>query len=159
MSAATSALIGAFGGALIGLAGAWLLDVLQNRRAERKERRRAFAAFLGALYPAIGEFREMPPNREGGLYEKLSSVLQTDQAAWVQARRGIAQSFPDLFGRIDRLLASLAVLQVLDLSPAARTAIDEATDYAERLAKERSPKVRAEWPEIHDTLMAISKSL
>jgi hypothetical protein len=152
MSAAVAGLIGAFGGALVGLGGAWWLDRAQRIRSDARERRRAYAAFLGALYPAVAELREMPPNRNGGLYERLDSLLTTEQAAWVKTRRGLAATSPQLFSRVDRLLAAIALLQVLDLPDEVTSAVDDAVEYVERLGEDRTPGRVAEWPPLHERL-------
>lgn len=159
MDATTAGLVGAFGGAVVGLTGALVVDHAQGRRALATERRRAFAAFVGALYSAIGEFRGMPPNRHGGLFEKAGSLFRTDQAQWVEAQRGVANTSPQLFSRIDRLLAALALLQVLDLPLDVMAAIEKATDYAERLAADRTPELREEWWEIRDDLLSANAML
>jgi hypothetical protein len=153
MDAATAGLIGAFGGALVGLLGAWTIDRAQTRRTAQLERRRAFGHFLGALYSAVGEFRDMPPDRAGGLFEKLDSVLTTDQLAWVQARRGIARTSPELFGRLDRLLLSVAQLQVLDLPIEVSAAVDDATRYVEQLAATRTTAQKEEWWAVRERLL------
>jgi hypothetical protein len=159
MDATTAGLVGAFGGAAIGLSGALIIDRLQSHRSLRVERRRAFGGYLGALYSAVGEFRDMPSNREGGLFEKLDSVLTTEQAAWVRGRQGIAKTSPQLFGRVDRLLAAQALLQVLDIPRDVMDRVDEATAYVERLAENRTPERREEWWDIRERLLATGKTL
>jgi hypothetical protein len=159
MDAAAAGLIGALGGAVIGLVGAVLIDVAQRRRALSGERRRAFASFLGALYPAVAELREMPPNRSGGLFERIDSFLLTDQAAWVRTRRGMTAISPHLFSRIDRLLAAIAILQVIDLPKEVDAAVDEAADYLERLGEHRSPELVGQWPAIHERLLDAADAL
>jgi|SRR6478752_5333871 len=153
MDAATAGLVGAFGGALIGLAGALLVDQVQSRRALRTERQRAFAAFMGALYPAVAELRDMPPNRSGGLFERFDSLLSTPQAEWARSRQAIAKISPLLFGRIDRLLAALALLQVMDFPEEVMAEIDKAVEYVERLGENRTPERVEEWPVIRERLL------
>jgi hypothetical protein len=58
-----------------------------------------------------------------------------------------------LFNRIDRLLAALALLQILDMPKEAMAAVEEASDYAERLAADRTPGLREEWWEIRERLL------
>ena len=159
MDAATAGLVGAFGGAVIGLIGALIVDRVQSRRTLGAERKRAFASFVGALYAAVGEFRDMPPNRQGGLLEKMASTFRTEQAEWVEGRQAIAKAVPQLFTRIDRLLAALALLQVLDLPPKVMASVEEAADYAEQLAESRTPERREEWWDIKERLLAAKELL
>lgn len=154
MDATTAGLVGAFGGAAIGFIGSLIADRAQGRRLLSSERQRAFAAFVGALYAAIGEFRSMPPNRHGGLFEKFHSLFRTEQAQWVEAQQGLARTSPQLFNRIDRLLAALALLQILDMPKEAMATVEEASDYAERLAADRTPALREEWWEIRERLLS-----
>ena len=79
---------------MIGLIGALIIDRVQGRRTLSAERKRAFANFVGALYSAVGEFRDMPPNRQGGLLEKMTSAFRTEQAEWVEGRQAIAKAAP-----------------------------------------------------------------
>jgi hypothetical protein len=152
MVPAAAALLGAFGGSLIGLVGAVAIDRAQRGRSVTAERQRAFAGFLGSLYPVVAELRDMPPNRAGGLFDRIDSLLSTRQSSWARTRRGLAAVSPQLFPRIDRLLAMVATLQVIDLPKEVRCAVDEASEYVERLGEERSPDLVAAWPDIHERL-------
>lgn len=159
MDATTAGLIGAFGGAAVGLIGALVVDRAHGRRMLSSERQRAFAAFVGALYAAIGEFRDMPPNRHGGLFQRFNSFLRTEQAQWVEAQQGLARTSPQLFNRLDRLLAALALLQVLDMPEEAMAAVEEAASYAERLAADRTPARREEWWDVRERLLSVKELL
>jgi hypothetical protein len=64
MDAGTAGLIGAFGGGALGLLGALKVGADQRQEALVTERRQALATYLGALYPTVGELREIPPPRE-----------------------------------------------------------------------------------------------
>ncbi len=159
MDAATAGLIGAFGGALIGLTGALVIDRVQSRRALRAARQRTFGSFLGALYPAVAQLREMPSNRSGGLFERIDSLLSTPQAEWARSQRAIATMAPQIFGRIDRLLAALALLQVIDLPPEVVSEVDNAVEYVERLGENRTRERVEEWPAIRERLLDVSAQL
>jgi hypothetical protein len=54
MDAATAGLIGAFGGAGLGFAGALKINSDQRKEAQRSERRRAFGVYLTASSTAPG---------------------------------------------------------------------------------------------------------
>ena len=101
----------------------------------------------------------MPPNRRGGVVEKVGSLLRTEQAEWVEAHQGIARTSPQLFNRLDRLLAALALLQVLDIPDEVMAAVEEATGYAERLAEQRTPERLEEWWGVRDRLLATKELL
>jgi hypothetical protein len=94
----------------------------------------------------------MPPNRNGGLYDRLDSLLTTEQAAWVKPRRGFAATSPQLLSRVDRLLAAIVLLQVLDLPDEVTSAVDDAVEYVERLGEDRTPGRVAECPPLHEQL-------
>ncbi|MGE5282562.1 MAG: hypothetical protein ACM3N0_09645 [Chloroflexota bacterium] len=159
MDAAIAGLVGAFGGSGIGLAGSLKISAVQRSEAARVERRRAFAGFLGALYPAVTELREMPPNREPNLLERASDVLSTEQASWVRTRRALVAMGPHVFGRMDRLAGAMAHLQVLDMPEELMIAVEEANDYVVRLGEDRTPERLDEWSTIHGRLHAAKASL
>lgn len=159
MDAALAGLIGALGGATIGLVGALKINADQRDAAARAEKQRAFAAYLGALYPAVAELREMPPNKEPDLLERAVDRISSEQATWVRTRRGIAEMGAPFLGRIDRLSAATALVQVLDMPKQLMSAFDEANDYVQRLGEDRTPKRLAEWSAIYSRLHAANELL
>lgn len=159
MDAATAGLIGAFGGAGLGFAGALKINSDQRKEAQRSERRRAFGVYLGALYPVITELREMPPNSEPDALTRLIDHLQGEQAAWVRTRRGVMATFPHAFGRMDRLSGAMAVVQTLAMPAAVLEIVEKANDYAAELGEERTEELVEKWPEIQKQLLAAAKLL
>ena len=107
----------------------------------------------------MAELREMPPNRSGGLFNRLDSSLLTKQAAWARTHQGMAALSPQLFSRIDRLLAAIAILQVIGPPKEVNAVVDEATEYVERLGDNRSPELTAKWPDIHERLLEAAEAL
>jgi hypothetical protein len=66
---------------------------------------------------------------------------------------------PHLFSRLDRLLAAIAILQVIDLPKEVKAVVDEAVEYVERLGENRSPELVAQWPAIHKRLLGAADAL
>lgn len=159
MDAALAGLIGAFGGAGIGLGGTLKVGRVQQREARRKEQEHAFAAFLGALYPAVSELREMPPNREPNLVEKATDLLSSEQAQWARTRRAMLAMSPQIFTRMDRLSSAMALLQVLDMPEQIMNAVEDANDYVVRLGEDRTPDRLDEWEFIYDRLHVAKASI
>jgi hypothetical protein len=153
MDAAAAGLVGAFGGATIGFVGTLAVNAAQRREARRDEKRRAFAGYLGALYPVITELREMPANKEPDGLAKMLDRLSGEQAAWVRTRKGLIAMSPHAFGRMDRLSAAFARVQLLDLSTEVMEVVETANDYAVELGEERSTELIARWPMIHKDLL------
>jgi hypothetical protein len=115
------------------------------RDAEReRELRRALGRYLGALYSFVGELRDMPAV-ESGWFGQLIDRLRGEAATYVISRRGIQTNFGNRpFAVSDRLADAFAQLQVLELPPG--------MEEAERLADQRTPKVKAEWSEVYARL-------
>lgn len=154
MDAATAALMGAFGGAGLGFLGTLTVNARQRREARRSEIRRALADFLGALYPAVAELREMPSNKEPDAFSKAIDRLSGDQATWVRTRRGLLATSPHIFGRMDRLAAAFARVQLLDVPVSVMEAVEKANDYVAELGEERSIALIERWPAIRSDLIS-----
>lgn len=159
MDAAAAGLIGAFGGAGIGFAGALKINTDQRKEAQRNERRRALAVYLGALYPVVSELREMPPNSEPDALTRMIDRLQGEQASWVRTRRGVVAAFPHAFGRMDRLSGAMAVVQTLEMPAAVLEVVEKANDYAAELGEQRTDELVEKWPEIQKELLYAAKLL
>jgi hypothetical protein len=153
LDAAAAGLIGAFVGAGIGFLGALKLARDQRRGSLVTEKREALAAYLGALYPAVGELREMPPNKNVDPISKAIDRLSGEQATWVRGRRGLVAMSPHIFGRIDRLSLALARVQLLHMPGAVMDVVEEANDYVSDLGEERDEELLARWPAIREGLL------
>jgi hypothetical protein len=149
MDPALAALLGTFGGAGIGLLGTQRISATERKEASKRERRRAFASFLGALYPAVSELRSMPPNKLPNILEQAQEKLSNEQADWIRTRKAMVSATPHLFIRIDRLSLATAEVQTLDMPPKVKEAIEDANHYVERLGEERTEELKAEWPSIY----------
>jgi hypothetical protein len=159
MDAATAGLIGAFGGAGIGFLGAIKVAADQRDDARQIERRQALTGYLGALYPVVGELREMPPNKDPDLLTKAIDQLSGEQAAWVRTRKGMIAMSPHSFGRMDRLSSAMAQVQLLDMPSEVMEAVESASDYVRELGEERSEELVGRWPSIREALLSASRRL
>jgi hypothetical protein len=159
MDAAAAGLIGAFGGAAIGFGGAVKVGADQRRETLRMERNQALAAYLGALYPAVGELREMPANKGADPLSKAIDRVSGEQATWARTRKGLVAISPHLFGRIDRLSLALARLQLLEMPGPVMEAVEAANDYVAELGEERSAELLARWPTIRAELLSAAELL
>lgn len=151
------ALIGVGGvllGAIVGVRGALVVSRDERRHEQREDLRRALAAYLGALYPAVNELRELPPARPAPRVARWIDSLQPSDAAWARQRRREYR----LYGYRhreggDRLAASVAQLQVRAMPAELRAAVDRANGYIERLGEQRTKELREEWSSVHGDLM------
>lgn len=159
MDAGAAALIGALGGAIIGFFGAIKVAADQRDEANRSEKRRSLAAYLGALTPVVSELKAMPPNKEPDLLTKVVEQMSTEQATWVRTRKGLVAMSPHMFGRMERLSLAIAQVQLLDMPPSVVDAVEAANDYAAELGDERSDELIARWPLIHADLLSASQLL
>ncbi|HKZ15050.1 MAG TPA: hypothetical protein VJL81_14520 [Solirubrobacterales bacterium] len=155
MDAGTAALIGAFGGAIIGFLGAIKVAADQRVEARRIEKRHALAVYLGALTPVVGELKEMPPNKEPNFLTKAIDQASGEQATWVRTRKGLVAMSPHIFGRMDRLSSAMAQVQLLEIHPGVMDAVEAANDYAAKLGEERSEELIQRWPSIHAELLEV----
>jgi hypothetical protein len=159
MDAAAAGLIGAFGGAGIGFLGALKVNADRRQEEQRSERRRAFATYLGALYPVVSELREMPPNAEPNLLSQAIDKLGSEQASWMATRKRLVAANPHMFGRMDRLSAAMAQVQTLAMPVVVVDAVEKANDYAAELGDERSEELVAKWPAVREELLDKAKLL
>lgn len=133
------------------------MNSAQRQAESRRDRREALSAYIGALYPAVGELREMPPNKELDLVNKAIDKLSEEQATWVRTRRALLKISPHLFGRIDRLSLAFARVQVVGMPPAVMDTIEAAMDYVEDLSEDRSPELIGRWPSLHTELLEAAR--
>lgn len=159
MDAAVAGLVGALGGAGLGFISSLKISSDQRREAQRLERQRAFAVYLGALYPAVAELREMPANKEPNVLTKIIDQVSGEQASWMRTRKGVIAMSPHMFGRLDRLSAAVALVQALDMPASVISAFDRANDYVAALGEERTEERLATWPDIQEQLLAAAQLL
>src|SRR5450755_2616933 len=85
-----SAVIGVAGTALgagVGYRGALAIHKQTQRAARASEVRGALADYLGHLYVAVAELRELPASTEPGSLGKFLDKLRGESAAYVTRRR------------------------------------------------------------------------
>jgi hypothetical protein len=116
--------------------------------------RRAFGVYLGALYPAVAELRELPPVRQPSPLVALMNRLEPRDVAWAKQREREFRRYGDRHRQnASALAAAVADLQVQAKPDLLRVAFDRANDYIERLGEQRTPELRAEWTSVHAHLM------
>lgn len=122
--------------------------------------RHAFASYLGALYPAVAELRELPPARRSPANATILDRVRGNESTFLAARRRERAVFGDRPRQVaDRVASALASLQVMALPSEVRAACEAAAAYIERLAGQRSSEVSAEWPAIYEQLQAAGRLL
>jgi hypothetical protein len=159
----TTGLVGVGGTALgagLGYLGTRRISRVERETSLRGEKRRAYAAYLGALYPVVSELRDMPAARRLRFYERWLDQLRGEAATWTLTRRHLRRTVGDRPGALaDRLAYAVAQLQVLPLPQEVSEAVAAANNYIERLAEDRSSEVIGQWPELHKRLLAAADSL
>lgn len=152
--------VGAILGAAIGVLGTLKISRERRRHDQREDLRRAFGAYLGALYPAVAELRELPPVREQPRLVALLSRLESENVAWARQRQREYRLYGDRHRQnASALAAAVADLQVRPMPSVLRSAFERANDYIERLGEQRSPELRGEWEAIHAELMRGARSI
>lgn len=101
----------------------------------------------------------MPPNKEPNALTRAIDQLSGEQASWARTRKGMVEMSPHMFGRIDRLSAAMAVVQVLEMPAAVSEAIEKSNDYAAELGEERTEELVAAWPEVREDLLEAARLL
>jgi hypothetical protein len=123
--------------------------------------RDAFGVYLGAVYPAVAGLRELPdvhdPPALDGVVNRLRGEAATVVATRKRERNVFGDSGPRELGH--RVAIATAGLQVLPLPDEVRATLDQANDYLERLSERRTVAIKAEWPDIHQRLMAAAELL
>jgi hypothetical protein len=156
---AAAALIAGLGGAAVGFAGALMISSAQRRAEFRRDQREALSGYIGALYPTVGELREMPPNKELDPVNKAIDKLSGEHATWVRTRRALLKISPHLFGRVDRLSLAFARVQVLEMPPEVMVTVESAMNYVNELTEDRSTELIDRWPSLHTELLEAARTL
>jgi hypothetical protein len=147
-------------GAVLGLRGARAISREERAEAVHAETVRAFTGYVSALIPIVSELREVPPVPKASPIAEIVDQLRGEAATYIAAR----WREQELFGGRNReqgarLAAADIDLRLRPLPAGVRAAIDAANDYVERLSADRSEELIAEWPEIHQRLMAAGAEL
>jgi hypothetical protein len=125
----------------------------ERRYSLNARMRDAFGVFLGALYPAVADLRELPDVDGLPKLAEGYNRLRGERATFVANRRREREIFGDVLrDRAHRVAIAVADLQVLPLPQEAREAVDKSIDYLERLGERRTPELKAEWSVIHAQL-------
>lgn len=115
--------------------------------------RDAFGVYLGALYPAVAELRELPDVGSPSAVARLQDRIRGETATFIVSRRGERATFGDRPRELAQGVAlAIAGLQVLPLPVEVRAAVDAANGYLERLSEHRNTEIKAEWAKIHSQL-------
>lgn len=154
------AVAGTLAGAALGVAGAARISRAARREALNDRMRDAFGIYLGALYPAVADLRELPDVEGLPVLDQAVNRLRGEKATFIASRRRERQIFGDgMRNRAHGVGVALAGLQVLPLPMPVRSAVDVANDYLERLGERRTEDLKAEWTEVHKKLMAAAELL
>jgi hypothetical protein len=167
----------AVAGAAVGLLGAIVLAGRAQKAAATDQRRRAYGAYLGALYPIVAELRSLPnpPDGESDLRNELIrqllgalpegfkdvgarfvELLDSEAARYLRTRRAVGDR---PYETSAALAAAYAQLQVLDLDKHVRTVVSDANEYVIALGTRRTPEQLAEWSQLHARLDAARSQL
>ncbi len=149
-------------GALIGAAFAGHVARTERDVVALAEKRRAYGVFLGALFAAVGQLREMPaltPFQEAVI--AVSKAVQGEARHYVQSQRGVQRTFGDRPRALaDSVAAAYAHLLVLGLPADVQAAADEGLAYVERLAENLGDEtIKVEWPSVHRRLVGAAAGL
>jgi hypothetical protein len=154
------AVAGTLAGAVVGVAGAARISRRTRREALNDRMRDAFGVYLGALYPAVADLRELPDVNGLPMLDQAVNRVRGEKATFIASRRRERQIFGDgMRNRAHSVGVAVAGLQVLPLPPPVRDAVDVANDYVERLGERRTDALKAEWTEIHEKLVAAAELL
>lgn len=156
--------VGALGGAGIGVRGALAISRSDRRAATRDRTGEAFSAYLAGVVLAVGELRQWPNPGEPTVVQQLTTRAQDklygEGTSDFAARRGVRATFGDRPWMLaDAVVQSWAVLRVLPLDDETRAACDAAVNYVERLSMSRAEEIKAEWPSLHARLMDAASRL
>lgn len=147
-------------GALIGLRGARNISREERAEAARAETLRAFTEYFAALVPVVAELRELPPEPTSSPLADAVAYIRGEAATYIAMRRRQQQLGGDrIRDQATRLAAASLGLRLRQLPPDVTTVVDVANDYVERLGRQRSDDLIAEWPRIYQRLMDANAEL
>jgi hypothetical protein len=150
----------AIGAAFVGFGGSLYVSQRQRKDADRSERRRAFVAYLTALYPIVAELQDMPNADDRPLPDParwLLSRLPNAEARDYLRVRAVVGTRPLEAGAA--LGAAFAMLQVVELPPHVRETVNDANEYVRELGERRTPELLARWPDLRARLHAMAEEL
>ena len=142
-------------GAGLGYRGALSINQRQRADAQRAHVRDALAEYMGALYLAVGELRDLPPNQPPNWLSHALEQFRGEQRAWLARRTAEYRLTGDRYRELaGRLALASARLHVLPLQPELESAVSAANEYAEKLGDDRTADRIAQWPEVRARLLA-----
>lgn len=130
----------------------------EREAASHADLQRAISIYLGALYPAVAQLRQMPDVRPGALSDLLDR-LRGEAATYVYTQRQLAAMGSRHMILADQLVAAYAGLAVMNVPPRLRAAVDESFAWMAELGESRSEEVKARWPAIWAQLDTAVKEL
>src|ERR1700744_5748467 len=130
--------VGALGGAAVGVRGGLAISRSERREATRGRIAEAFSAFLAAVGLSVAELRQWPSPREPNALQHFATRAQDrlhgEGTSGLAARRSARATFGDRPWHLgDAGVQAWAFLRVLPLAPEARSACDAAVSYVQRL--------------------------
>jgi hypothetical protein len=146
---------GAVAGALVGFGGSWLVSRQERKAAAKGERRRAYAAYLGTLYPMVSELRDMPNADDRPLPDPIGSLLSllpnAKATEWLRLRKAVGDR---AYLMSAQMAAAYALVQVLKMPDAVSAVISDANEYVIALGATRTPELLGAWPDLHGRLQS-----
>lgn len=110
------AVAGTLAGACVGVGGTLLISRRERQSVLNARMRDSFGVFLGVIYPAVAELRELPDVNGLPAVDKAYNKIRGEGATYVAGRRRERQIFGDgLRDRSHRVAIAVADLQVLPL--------------------------------------------
>jgi hypothetical protein len=141
-------------GAGLGYRGALSINSRQRADAQRARVRAARAEYIGALYVAVGEMRDLPPATEPNWLGRALDRLRGEQGAWLARRAAEYRLTGDRYRQVAAGVAMAAArLHVLPLRPELEAAVSASAEYAEKLGVNRTPELLEQWPEVRTMLL------
>lgn len=154
-----STLLGVVVGAVLAYGASVMLERKRRASDARAGRRTALAVFLGRLYILVGWMSQWPEELPPSVIERVRAQTIEKSARirmndWVTTQRRLREVLGEnLYDPLHRFTEAVAVIQLIELDPRVRSAINEAVDYIERLTKHRDEATLEAWPPLRRRLL------
>jgi 1,2-phenylacetyl-CoA epoxidase catalytic subunit len=139
-------------GGILGFVGAFLVSRYERSKAAGDAKQRVLARYQAQAAIVVARLRELPTARSGAL-ARLIDRIQGEQVVWAKTQRGMTETLgPGWREPMETLMVIGAELRLLKLNGQMLKAMDRAEEYIERLSRDRTDELRAEWAEVHGEL-------
>jgi hypothetical protein len=146
------------GAVLSGITTGWF-DWRRSQDAAKSERRRLLVRYVGHLQIVVGFMtqwpEEIPPSplerARAATFERSPRIRSRD---WLNTQQRLREIFGEtLYEPLHRMMLAYAELEFVELAPAVRVAVEDATAYVERLGHDRSAAALGDWTVIRRRLL------